>query len=76
MSQAQLLESYILRVRWESDVLATAVVKRLAEAMGGGTAAEPRRQEKTEPGKLDRVSSDTFLQMMGIKLHGHKPNEG
>jgi hypothetical protein len=44
---------------------------------GSGTAeAAPQRQGKrAEPvGKYDRVSSDTFLQMMGIKLNGHKPS--
>lgn len=71
-----MLEAYILRKRWEADLLAVAVVKRLAGAMGGGSAApeQPRQKRDGEPGKLQRVSSDEFLSLMGIKLHGNKPS--
>ena len=71
-----MLEAYILRKRWEADLLAVAVVTRLGEAMGGGSATpeRPRQKRDGEPGKHDRVSSDTFLRMMGIRLDGNKPS--
>jgi hypothetical protein len=72
ITQAQLLESYIHRKEWEANLLAVAVMRLLS---GGGGTERPRTGKQPEPvGRLDRVSSDAFLGMMGMKLNGHKPS--
>ncbi len=59
----------MLRKRWEAELLAGIVVGRLAEAMGGKrSAVAPTTKARPEPGNNDRVSADTLLGMMGIKV--------
>jgi len=66
VSLSELVESYVLRKRWEMDLLALSIMKRLAEALGAGDSG--KTAGRISEADNERVSADTWLRMMGIEL--------